>query len=114
MNSAALMALSWWLHTLLGGGLLLFLAWLLLGRIRQPARRQRLAEWTMAAALLLPVLSLGPAWLIIPLPVQAPPTPVAASPEPPTLNAPVPAPAPAAEPGPEEPGLPADLAGLLV
>jgi beta-lactamase regulating signal transducer with metallopeptidase domain len=59
---------SWWLHSAVGGGLLLLLAGLLMLLTRQPARRQRLGEWGVTAALLLAVLSLAPAWLLIPLP----------------------------------------------
>jgi hypothetical protein len=94
MDTAAT-ALNWWLHALPGGGLLLLLAWLGLGRIRQPARRQRLAEWALAAALLLPLLSLGPAWLILPVlpPEAAPPPP------PPAAAIPAPAAGPAELPG---------------
>src|SRR5262249_47565696 len=35
-------------------------------RTRQPARRQRLGECGLGAALLLAVLSLGPSWLVLP------------------------------------------------
>ncbi len=58
----------WLLHTLVGGGLLLLLAWALFARIGQPARRLRLGEWAITAALLLAVLSLMPAWLVFRLP----------------------------------------------
>ena len=54
---------SWLLHSAAGGGLLLLLTWALLHCFSQPARRQRLAEWGVGAALLLAVLSLGPPWL---------------------------------------------------
>lgn len=64
------MVLNWLLRTLGGGGGLLLLAWLALGRLSTPARRQRLGEWAMAAALLLAVLSLAPAWLIVMLPAR--------------------------------------------
>ena len=59
-------ALGWLLHTLLGGGLLLLAARLLMAGVRSPARRQRLGEWGMASALLLPLLALAPAWLWVP------------------------------------------------
>jgi beta-lactamase regulating signal transducer with metallopeptidase domain len=65
---------GWLLHSAVGGGLLLLLAWTLLPWVRQPARRQRLAEWGVLAALLAAALSLGPSWLpvALPLPAEAP------------------------------------------
>jgi beta-lactamase regulating signal transducer with metallopeptidase domain len=85
MNGTTGLILGWWLHTLLGGGVLLLLAWLLMQRIVQPARRQRLAECALLGALLLAGLSLAPTWLNIPLPwpVESPPAPepVAVAPE---------------------------------
>src|SRR4051812_36679655 len=65
----------WLLHALVGGGLLLLLARGLLARTAQPARRQRLGEAGLGAALLLALLSLGPAWLAVPLPDPGPPAP---------------------------------------
>jgi beta-lactamase regulating signal transducer with metallopeptidase domain/membrane-associated protease RseP (regulator of RpoE activity) len=50
--------------------LLLFVCGLLLCT-RQPARRQRLAEWGTLAALLFGVLCLGPAWIELSYPVPA-------------------------------------------
>ena len=64
-------ATGWLLHTLAGGGLLLLLAWAWSAWTRQPVRRLRLAEWAVAASLLLAVLSLGPAWLVLPTPAAA-------------------------------------------
>ena len=61
---------EWLLRTLLGGGCLLLLAWLVMSRLAAPALRQRLGEWAMAAALLLALLSVAPAWLIVPLPPE--------------------------------------------
>ena len=54
---------GWLIRSVAGGGLLLLLTWVLIKRTRQPARRQRLGEWGVVAALLLAVLNLGPAWL---------------------------------------------------
>src|SRR5437660_3648746 len=54
---------GWLVRSVVGGGLLLLLTWVLIKRTRQPARRQRLGEWGVVAALLLAVLNLGPAWL---------------------------------------------------
>lgn len=59
---------SWLLHTAVGGALLLALTWWLVRRTHEPARQQRLAEAGLLAALLVAVLSLAPAWLIVPLP----------------------------------------------
>jgi hypothetical protein len=59
-------AAGWLVHTAVGGGLVLLVARLLLGRVAQPARRQRLAEGGLAAALAVALLSLGPAWLELP------------------------------------------------
>ncbi len=70
MNGVWLSAVGWLLHCALGGGLLLLLAWGLVRRTRQPARQQRLGEWAMVAALLLAILALGPAWLVLPLPLD--------------------------------------------
>lgn len=58
---------AWLLHSTLGGGLLLLLAWGLMRRCTQPARRQRLGEWGVAAALLLAVLCFAPPWLNLPV-----------------------------------------------
>jgi beta-lactamase regulating signal transducer with metallopeptidase domain len=95
-------ALGWLVHTLLGGGLLLLAARLLMAGVRSPARRQRLGEWAMVAALLLPLLALAPAWLLVPLPTR--PTPASAQEEAPTI----PAPEQAAPEG-EAPFLPEDV-----
>ena len=73
-------ASGWLLHTLAGGGLLLLIAWAWTAWTRQPARRLRVAEWAVAASLLLAVLSLGPAWLVVTTPVAASPPPSARSP----------------------------------
>jgi beta-lactamase regulating signal transducer with metallopeptidase domain len=62
------MVLDWLPRTLLGGGGLLLLTWLAMRRLTAPAQRQRLGEWAMASALLLALLSIAPAWLIVPLP----------------------------------------------
>src|SRR5205807_2048441 len=61
----------WLLHTALGGGLLLLIAWLAMRLTRQPARRQRLGEMGLAGALLIGVLSLAPAWLILRVPAAS-------------------------------------------
>src|SRR5437763_16391936 len=58
---------GWLLHCALGGGLLLLLVYGLMRRTDQPARQQRLGEWGLVAALLVAVLSLFPAWLVIPI-----------------------------------------------
>jgi beta-lactamase regulating signal transducer with metallopeptidase domain len=94
-------AMGWMLHTAVGGGLLLLGCWVVMRRVSSPARRQRLGEWGVLAALLLAGLSLGPAWLPVPLLKAAPqPAPAVAQPAPPPPELP-----PAEEPLPEmEPG----------
>src|SRR5262249_19475206 len=74
-------AADWLLHSAVGGGLLLLLTCLLIRRTRQPARRQRLGELGLAAALVLALLSLRPPWLVLPYPVAGPPVPPPAQPE---------------------------------
>src|SRR5437588_10635260 len=64
-------ATGWLLHTLAGGGLVLLLAWAWAACTRQPARRLRVAEWAVAASLVLAILSLGPAWLVVATPAPA-------------------------------------------
>src|SRR5260370_27483386 len=64
-------AAGWLLHSAVGGGLLLLLTCLLIRHTRQPARRQRLGELGLAAALVLALLSLRPPWLLLPYPVAA-------------------------------------------
>jgi beta-lactamase regulating signal transducer with metallopeptidase domain/membrane-associated protease RseP (regulator of RpoE activity) len=54
---------GWLVRSVVGGGLLLLLTWVLMKRTRQPARRQRLGEWGVAAAVLFAILNLGPVWL---------------------------------------------------
>ncbi|HEV3260437.1 MAG TPA: hypothetical protein VG013_26515, partial [Gemmataceae bacterium] len=68
---------GWLLHSAAGGGLLLLLAWVLVRRTRQPARRQWLGDWGVAAALLAAACSLGPAWFVVS--VGLPPEEAAAS-----------------------------------
>ena len=69
MSDTWLAAARWLLHAAGGGGLLLMLTWLAVRWVRQPARQQRLAEWGVAASLVLAALCLTPSWLLIPLPV---------------------------------------------
>jgi hypothetical protein len=63
---------GWWLHTAVGGGLLLLVASVLMLLTRQPARRQRLGECGALAALLVALLCLAPAWLLVPVETRAP------------------------------------------
>jgi beta-lactamase regulating signal transducer with metallopeptidase domain len=86
----------WLLHTAVGGGLLMLAAGALSRRTRQPAQRQRLGEMGLAAALMVAVLCLRPAWLLLPwgvAPQPAAPTAEAADPadSPALVFAPVPA-----------------------
>ncbi len=75
---------GWLLRSAVGGGMLLLMAWVLMRRAKQPARRQRLGEWGILAALLLAGLNLGPTWLAVPTIVAESPSP-AASLQPPNL-----------------------------
>lgn len=63
---------AWALRTAVGGGAVLLIGWWLASRQRLPARRQRLAEVALAAALLVPLLALMPGWLPVPVGVAAP------------------------------------------
>jgi beta-lactamase regulating signal transducer with metallopeptidase domain/membrane-associated protease RseP (regulator of RpoE activity) len=101
------MAGGWLLPGVLGGGLLLLLVAVLARFVRSPARRQRLADWGLAAALLAIVLSFGPRWLSVSLPsADVPePQPIATTPDP------APAPPPVLQAAPE---LPADDGGPFV
>src|SRR5438128_1632603 len=66
MNELWISAGRWLLHTALGGGLLLLVTCVLMRFTRQPARRQRLGDWGLSAALVVGLLSLvGPSWLVI-------------------------------------------------
>jgi beta-lactamase regulating signal transducer with metallopeptidase domain len=66
MNDLSICAGRWLLHTAVIGGLLLGVTCLLMRWTKQPAKRQRLGDLGMAAALLVAVLSLvGPSWLVI-------------------------------------------------
>jgi Zn-dependent protease with chaperone function len=58
----------WLLRTAAGGGLLLLACWLWQRRLKEPALRQRLGEWAVAAALVVAVTAALPAWLSIPVP----------------------------------------------
>lgn len=67
MSTTTILASDWLLHSSVGGGLLLLVAWLLMRGSRQPAQQQTLGQWGVVAALLLAVLCLGPRWLTLPL-----------------------------------------------
>jgi beta-lactamase regulating signal transducer with metallopeptidase domain len=69
---------NWLLHSAAGGSLLLLVAWKLTWWCRQPARRQRLGEMGLCAALAAGALGFLPAWLIVPVwrvPADRPPQP---------------------------------------
>src|ERR1700758_728713 len=59
---------AWLVHSVLGGGFLLLVAVPLMAACRQPARRQRLGEAALLAALVLWLLNLAPPWIALPLP----------------------------------------------
>ena len=61
-------ALQWLARSALGGGLVLLVAWWGMRRVESPARRQRLGEGGLVAALLVAVLSLAPGWISVRLP----------------------------------------------
>ena len=65
----------WLLHSLVASSLLLLLAAALIRVVHQPARRRQIGSWSIRAALLLPLLVLGPTWLSIRLPAQPAPSP---------------------------------------
>ncbi|HMF15546.1 MAG TPA: M56 family metallopeptidase [Gemmataceae bacterium] len=62
---------QWLVHSALGGGLLLVLAAAAMRLTRQPARRQRIGELGVMAALVVAILSLAPAWFVVPVPATA-------------------------------------------
>jgi hypothetical protein len=78
----------WLVHSAAGGSVVLLLAWVLTRRAGQPDRQQRVAEFGLAAALLLAGLSLGPAWLLIDWPMPAEPAVAALTPSPANLPEP--------------------------
>lgn len=59
-------AAGWLIHVAVVGGLLLLLTTAAMAATRSPARRQRLGEWGLLAALVLAVLSAAPPWLPLP------------------------------------------------
>jgi beta-lactamase regulating signal transducer with metallopeptidase domain len=67
MNSLSLGG-DWLVRSAAAGALVLLLAWLLASRVRQPSLRQRLGEWGLVSALVLPILCLAPAWLLVSVP----------------------------------------------
>src|SRR5215831_12305207 len=82
MNTPWTAAGIWLFHSAVGGGLILLLTWVLMRRTPQPAKRQRLGEFGIIAALAVAVLSLGPAWLIVSWPAAAPAQPPVVAPAP--------------------------------
>ncbi len=87
MNDSA--ALEWLARSALGGGLVLLIAWWGMRRVKSPARRQRLGEGGVAAALLLAVLCLAPGWIGVQLPSLEPPPAAQPSTAPPPEAAPL-------------------------
>ena len=66
MNEPWTSVSGWLLHSAVGGSLVLLLTFLLMHWTRQPARRQRLGEFGLMAAMLVGLLSLvGPSWLVV-------------------------------------------------
>src|SRR5262245_26811810 len=77
MSGAEYIVGRWLIHSALGGSLLLLLTWVAMRLTRQPARRQRLGEIGLTAALVVALLSLAPAWLVVFVP--SPPAELQAS-----------------------------------
>src|SRR5262245_53821381 len=57
---------GWWVRCAAAGGLLLLLGLVLMYVVRQPARRERVGAWSIAAALFVVPLALLPGWLPLP------------------------------------------------
>ena len=68
MSDFWLTTAGWLGHTAMVGAAVLLLGWVGGRVVSGAARRQRLAAWTMRAAVLAPVLCLLPAWLTLPVP----------------------------------------------
>lgn len=68
MNSTAQPLLPWIGQTLVAGGVLLLAARVLMLVSRNPNRRAAVADWSLRAALLLPLLALLPSWWHLPRP----------------------------------------------
>ncbi len=66
---------GWLLQSALGGGLLLLVAWAVMKRHGQPARRHFLGLLGVTAALVAAVLCLGPRWLVLPVELPLHPGP---------------------------------------
>jgi hypothetical protein len=104
MNWVYLISVGWLLHCALAGGLLLLVVYGWMRRTAQPVRQQRLGVWGLTAALLVAVLSLCPAWLVIPIhlaPSREAPATTQAEASPPTRGIPknLPRPNPVSDPG---------------
>jgi beta-lactamase regulating signal transducer with metallopeptidase domain len=78
-------ALTWLVRAALGGGLVLLVAWWRVRRIESPARRQRLAEGALVAALFVALLGLAPHWISVRLPSWQVAQPAPAVPQPETV-----------------------------
>src|SRR5438067_1536566 len=102
-------AAGWWAQTALAGAVVFGLGWVWVRRLSDPARRQKLGGWVVRGGLVAAVLSLFPAWLVLPAPrwggrLAADPPP--ADPDPaaiPTPAPPVAEPARSADVGPAHP-----------
>lgn len=60
-------AMMWAVQTAAAGATVFGLGWVWLACVSDPARRQALAAWLVRGALLVAVLSLLPAWLVLPV-----------------------------------------------
>jgi beta-lactamase regulating signal transducer with metallopeptidase domain len=68
MNLLSFSFAEWLLRSTVGGGLVLLAGWLLLRVVRQPARRQRIGEASVVAALLVTALCALPARIFLTIP----------------------------------------------
>ncbi|HLW67380.1 MAG TPA: M56 family metallopeptidase [Gemmataceae bacterium] len=63
---------AWLLQSLAVGGLILLLAGWSFLFVRQPVRRRQIGVWAVRVALLAPILTLLPSWILLPRPVEKP------------------------------------------
>jgi beta-lactamase regulating signal transducer with metallopeptidase domain len=67
MNQTWMLFVDWLARTALGGAAVLLVAWMLMRSTRQPVRQLRIGVVGLGSALMLALLSLAPAWLVIPV-----------------------------------------------
>jgi beta-lactamase regulating signal transducer with metallopeptidase domain len=77
MSDFWLTAVEWAGRSVLAGGTVLLLGWVVARLISAPEFKQPIAVWTIRAAVLVPVLCLFPAWLTVSVPLPAAIDPIA-------------------------------------